>query len=102
MGKIRGSNSALVTDACAAALRAEDRMADKDQPQRGGSRNRYLFRTSNGNTPSRDGRFRLYKLADAKHAGWEKTGPTHPDPAVIALEYKHLLDWYKREYAPST
>ncbi len=81
---------------------SEDRMADKDQPQRGGSRNRYFFRTSNGNTPSRDGRFRLYKLADAKHDGWEKTGPTHPDPAVIALEYKHLLDWYKREYAPST
>ena len=32
-----------------------DPMADKDQPQRGGSRNRYLFRTSDGNASSRDG-----------------------------------------------
>lgn len=78
---------------------SEDRMADRDQPQRGGSRNRYLFRTSNGTTPARDGRFRLYKTTDATYDGWEKTGPTHPDPAAISLEYKPLIEWYEREYA---
>ena len=81
---------------------SEDRTADKDEPQRGGSRNRYLFRTSDGNAPSRDGQFRLYKLTDARHDGWEKTGPAHPDPAAIAPEHRHLVDWYKQEYAPSS
>ena len=77
---------------------SEDRMADKNQPQRGGSRNRYLFRTSTGATPSRDGRFRLYKLSDSSHDGWEKTGPTHPNPSAIPPEFKPLIEWYEREY----
>ena len=81
---------------------SEDRMADKDQPQRSGSRNRYLFRTVDGRTPSREGRFRLYKLADAKYDGWERTGPTHPDVAVVRPEHRHLVEWYERGYAPST
>jgi hypothetical protein len=76
-----------------------DRMADKDQPQRGGSRNRYLFRTSDGKTPSQDGRFRLYKETDARHDGWEKTGPTHPKPSAKPSEHRHLVEWYTRDYA---
>ena len=77
---------------------SEDRMADKEQPQRGGSRNRYLFRTSNGTTPTRDGRFRLNKAADAMYNGWEKTGANHPDLEAVSPEYKPLLEWYGREY----
>jgi hypothetical protein len=80
---------------------SEDRMADKEQPQRGGSRNRYLFRTSDGTMPARDGRFRLYKNADAKYDGWEKTGPTHPDASAIPTEYRHLVEWYAGKYANS-
>ena len=45
-----------------------DRQADNNNPQRGGSRNRYLFKENNGN-------FRLYKKADGIHDGWDKTGP---------------------------
>jgi hypothetical protein len=67
-----------------------DRMADKDQPQRGGSRNRYLVR--NGD------RYRLYKRADAATDAWEKTGPTHPDRAKIEQQYLHLVDWYESSY----
>lgn len=80
---------------------SEDRQADKADPRRGGSRNRYLFRTADGNAPSRDGRFRLYKQADTKHDGWEKTGPTHPDPAAVAGEYRYLIEWYKGQYVAS-
>ncbi len=76
-----------------------DRMADKDQPKRGGSRNRYLFRTSDGKAPSDNGRFRLYKQIDAGHDGWDKTGPTHPDASAIPPEHSHLVDWYTRQYA---
>ena len=76
-----------------------DRMADKDQPRRGGSRNRYLFRTSDGKGPSQDGRFRLYKHIDSGHDGWEKTGPTHPKQSAIPFEHKHLVDWYTQDYA---
>jgi hypothetical protein len=77
----------------------EDRQADKANPRRGGSRNRYLFRTENGRTPSRQGRFRLYKQADSTHDGWEKTGPTHPEPSAIEPEYRPLIEWYKAQYA---
>ena len=80
----------------------EDRLADKADPRRGGSRNRYLFRTEIGNLPSRQGRFRLYKLADSKHDGWEKSGPTHPDPNSINPEFRSLIEWYKALYATST
>lgn len=80
---------------------SEDRQADKTDPRRGGSRNRYLYRTEDGRAPSRDGRFRLYKQADSKYDGWEKTGPTHPDPAAIAAEYRSLIEWYKGQYIGS-
>ena len=81
---------------------SEDRMADKDQSQRGGSRNRYLFRTADGTTPARDGSFRLYKVADARYDGWEKTGPTHPTPEAVAAEHGPLIEWYNRKYAHTT
>jgi len=80
---------------------SEDRMADKNQPQRGGSRNRYLFRTSDGALPSDEGQFRLYKKIDAKYDGWDKTGPMHPDASVIPTKYTHLVEWYIAEYANS-
>lgn len=49
-------------------VNSADRMADKDQPQRGGSRNRYLVR--NGDE------YWLYKRTDTSTDAWEKTGPT--------------------------
>lgn len=76
-----------------------DRMADKVQPKRGVSRNRYLFRTATGATPAQDGRFRLYKTADSPYDGWEKTGPTHPDSSAVSPEYRPLIAWYQGEYA---
>lgn len=80
---------------------SEARMADEANPSRGGSRNRYLFRTTDGQTPSRDGGFRLWKLTDGVHDGWEKTGPTHPDSTAVAPEFRHLVDWYKGQYVAS-
>lgn len=68
-----------------------DRQADKNNPQRGGSRNRYLSREI-------DGTFRLYKKSDEVHDGFDKTGPTHPSVNSLPDEYKHLVDWYKNEY----
>lgn len=79
----------------------EDRQADKTAPRRGGSRNRYLFRTANGQLPSHDGRFRLYKAADGSHDGWEKTGPTCPNPELIGADFRHLIAWYEEQYFSS-
>lgn len=76
----------------------EKRQADKADPRRGGSRNRYLFKTGDGATPSRDGTFRLYKAADAGHDGRDKGGPTHPDPQSIDAGYRHLVSWYEQHY----
>ena len=73
---------------------SEDRQADKANPQRGGSCNRYLSRES-------DGTFRLYKKSDEARDGFDKTGPTHPSVNLLPDEYKHLVDWYKNEYFPS-
>jgi len=70
---------------------SEDRQADKANPQRGGSRNRYLSRAS-------DGRFRLYKKSDEAHDGFDKTGSTHPPVDSLPDEYKHLVSWYENEY----
>lgn len=75
-----------------------DRQADKENPRRGGSRNRYLFRTSNCTTPSSDGNYRLYKAADSKYDGWDKTERTCPDERKIEEKYHELLVWYKEEY----
>jgi len=70
---------------------SEDRQADKANPWRGGSRNRYLSRAS-------DGRFRLYKKSDELHDGFDKTGPTHPPVDSLPDEYKYLVSWYENEY----
>lgn len=69
-----------------------DRQADKNNPQRGGSRNRYLFKESNGN-------FRLYKKTDATYDGWDKTGPCCPSIDKLPYEYQDLVTWYENEYA---
>jgi hypothetical protein len=76
----------------------EDRMADVKNPRRGGSRNRYLFKTADGTTPSREGNFRLYKIMDAAHDGQDKTGPTHPAPRSIPTNFLVLIVWYKDHY----
>jgi len=41
---------------------------------------------------------RLYREGDACHAG--RTGKIAPEPNDIPEEYRFLLDWYRREYAP--
>jgi hypothetical protein len=76
----------------------EDRQADKDNLKRGGSRNRYLFKTSDGRTPSREGWFRLYKVSDGVHDGWDKKGPACPNPEKVPKDYRHLIAWYKNQY----
>jgi len=73
---------------------SEDRQADKTNPQRGGSRNRYLSREN-------DGTFRLYKKSDEEYNGLDKTGPTHPPIKSLPDEYRYLVTWYKNEYLPS-
>ncbi len=75
-----------------------DRQADKGQPSRGGSRNRYLYRTHDGITPSLSGNFRLYKTADTPHDAHEKTGKTLPEVEMVAAEYQHFLHWYTAQY----
>ncbi|MCK4460767.1 MAG: hypothetical protein KAW46_03130 [candidate division Zixibacteria bacterium] len=76
----------------------EDRQANKAYPRSGGSRKRYLFKTADGHTPSRNGQFRLYKAADGTRDGWEKDGPTCPVREAVADDYCHLVDWYKTRY----
>ncbi len=68
-----------------------DRQADKANPQRGGSRNRYLYKENNG-------KFRLYKEADGIHDGWEKTGRICPSIDDMPSEYHYLVTWYQTEY----
>lgn len=75
-----------------------DRQADRAIPARGGSRNRYLFRTLDGISPSNRGNFRLYKTADARHDGHEKTGKMLPEVAAVSKEHQHYLDWYMANY----
>jgi hypothetical protein len=76
----------------------EDRMADKMNPARGGSRNRYLFRTNDGSTPSADGNFRLYKRSDNLHDGWEKKGKTCPHADDLLPQFRSLVNWYQGGY----
>lgn len=76
----------------------EDRQADKNNLQRGGSRNRYLFRTSNGKNPDSEGDFRLYKNQDTQYDGWDKTGPTCPQAQNIDPAYRFLVQWYQNKY----
>ena len=68
-----------------------DRQADRDIPERGGSRNRYLFRDANGD-------YRLYKYRDRDSDALEKTGPTHPDPTNLDAVHAPLVAWYQEEY----
>jgi len=68
-----------------------DRQADRDIPERGGSRNRYLFRDA-------DGGYRLYKSQDHGSDAWEKTGPTHPDPNKLGAVHVPLVAWYQEKY----
>lgn len=72
-------------------VNSEDRQADRTNPSRGGSRNRYLVRGDHGS-------FRLYKQRDGENDAWDKTGPTHPQPDNIDPEYRHFVAWYEREY----
>ena len=76
----------------------EDRQADRLHPARGGSRNRYLFRTIDGVSPFKDGRFRLYKQVDSKYDGADKTGRVHPELEGIPEQYHDLVEWYESEY----
>lgn len=75
-----------------------DRQADRTIPARGGSRNRYLFRTIDGVSPSNQGNFRLYKTTDSRHDGHEKTGKTLPKLAAVATDHQHYVDWYIAHY----
>ena len=72
-------------------VNSEDRQADRSNPQRGGSRNRYLVRGGHGD-------FRLYKSSDSSSDAWEKTGPTRPDPNKLDPDYRHLVSWYETNY----
>ena len=76
----------------------ENRQSDRTNPSRGGSRNRYLFRTVEGLRPSRDGDFRLYKQRDGEHDGVDKTGRTHPRSCDVPDEYRYLIEWYQAKY----
>lgn len=76
----------------------EDRQADTSNPSRGGSRNRYLFRTSNGVDPDPGGNFRLYKRSDSTHDGWDKSGPPCPQQQNVDPAYQHLIQWYQHNY----
>lgn len=79
----------------------ENRMADAKNRERGGSRNRYLFKTADGTTPSREGKFRLYKQTDGTHDGQDKTGPMHPNPMSDQENLSALVVWYKDHYFKS-
>ncbi len=74
-------------------VNSEDRMADKNNVQRGGSRNRYLVRTNDA--------YRLYKREDASTDAWDKTGPCHPNRKKIDEKYHCLLDWHEKNYYES-
>lgn len=76
----------------------EERRADRTNPQRGGSRNRYLFKTKDGRLPSVGGKFRLYKVSDCNHDGIDKDGKTHPSLEDVDNAYHYLIDWYENEY----
>ena len=68
-----------------------DRQADSNIPERGGSRNRYLFNDNGDN-------YRLYKSQDHVSDAWEKTGPTYPDPNKLDAMHVHLIAWYQEAY----
>ena len=69
---------------------SEDRQADRANPQRGGSRNRYLTRVNDS--------YRLYRKADQTTDGQDKTGPFCPSMDNVRPHYEHLVRWYCTEY----
>ena len=69
---------------------SEDRQRDRRDPRRGGSRNRYLTK--------HDDRYRLYRLSDRPNDGLDKTGPCCPPIGDVTQEFRHLVQWYRREY----
>jgi hypothetical protein len=75
-----------------------DRQASKANPAMGGSRNRYLFRTRDGLSPSGRGDFRLYKEMDGRFDGVDKTGRVRPEENQIPPEYFYLLEWHRNDY----
>lgn len=76
----------------------EDRMADKSNPSRGGSRNRFLFRNLDGYSPNGAGDFRLYKDQDNRFDGLDKTGPVHPKRVRVPQDFHYLIEWYEKKY----
>jgi len=76
----------------------EDRQANRHNPVEGGNRCRYLFRTADGTAPAEGGRYRLYKRADGRFDGKDKTGRTCPEWTKIADDYHYLVDWYRTQY----
>jgi hypothetical protein len=77
-----------------------DRQAHQAHPSRGGSRNRYLFRTRDGRTPSGQGDLRLYKEIDSQFDGIDKIGRVRPEENQIPAKYHILLEWHNNEYFP--
>lgn len=80
---------------------SEDRQGDKNNPNRGGSKNRYLFRTLDGINPSPNGGYCLYKNVDGFHDGREKTGKTRPEIAGVDRKFLYLIEWYDQTYISS-
>lgn len=76
------------------------RNLDKENPSRGGSRNRYFFRTDDGMNPSFNGGggYRLYKNTDSLFDGEGKDGPTCPREDKIPEEFRFLRTWYLHDY----
>jgi hypothetical protein len=102
--QIRSKHEELFGEALSPSLEQQliswkRRYADNQAPTRGGSRNRYLFRTSDGRTPDPSGRFRLYKRSDGIYDGTDKSsGPTCPARDDVEDKFRYLLDWYIVSY----
>ncbi|HRJ50065.1 MAG TPA: hypothetical protein PKU91_06010 [Phycisphaerales bacterium] len=76
----------------------QDRQADQSHPDRGGSRNRYLFRTVDGRTPAPNGDFRLSKSIDHQYDGWDKNGPASPRHDVLNEDARGFVKWFRDQY----
>lgn len=74
------------------------RVQNPQNPNAGGSRNRYLFRSEDGISPSIKGKFRLYKGVDSQFDGKEKDGKYHPSREDIETGFQYLVDWYCNFY----
>lgn len=74
------------------------RNIDKENPSRGGSRNRYFFKTDDGINPSLNGGYRLYKNTDSFFDGEGKDGPICPHEDRMPVEFHFLRNWYLEDY----